>query len=1778
MYALKQAPSIDRVNLWAKIRSLNEEQQKIVFHILHLISTRKETDSDEGTKIILQGKAGVGKTYIINVITELVNDYYNRVVGTDFKSNKVLLCAPTGIAAFLINGLTIHSAFSINTKYRKNICKLGDDLIGAIRQEHKDVKVIIADEYSMISRTLRINMDKRCREIYGVNNKSFGGKIVIFAGDLFQLPPVNDRAIYACSDYNNVNDYLYDQVWYDFELFELVEGVRQKHREYQLLLDNFALGQLSKEHADLLKKRIVKSENDVPEDAIWVYYSNKEVNEFNDNRIAKAPGINYESIALDTIHIAQDSKDKDKSSKDSIESNKLAIAKLYAQDISSNTKMRFNLLLKCELRYKLTSNVSVADGLAKSAMATLKRIDFDKQTKKPAIVWLKFNDSNVGNTARQSCLEFMKENKIPLDLVPLRHYSETITDIPNISIKIHHEAIRKQFPITLCEASTFHSTQGLSIPKLCIDSRKRDIKTDLAYVGLSRCDYEGLYLLGKIPEPKSRNQNLLNEVYRLRNASKLKLSYYNFEQDLGVKIVYHNVRSYKSHGVDVTAIDWYWKADIIILSEANVYNSEEVQVRKDFNVVFPLKDKVTLSKQKRSMGLIIICRNSCKIKNLSELNIISDVKNSYHVDLRSFEVDTHFIITGYCSPKVPIEKLKLEFLRLLKSKPKDCKVTLMGDMNHDLKKMQNGNSLYKLLIENDFVNLLNDSITNNAGSQIDIVFSTSRNSYAGTFASYFSDHFAIFFQTCIDPQKLSSKDKEFLMSLSKTSSDLVNEHDFLDLDIKYNVISSDKIKTGLMGNVLFKNEITTSVRVNDKLQSINFFNLSSFNAVLSSFLALYNYTEVVQSLVQGLELNYPFFKFILEIEEKKHNLQYNKSKEWISFLIEHFPNICKEISHKCRNMKHDISDVVKNLLTNWRVLGEKVENQYYSWERKIIKCPTSECHEFSDLKQVIMIELKISKSELISKLESEIESFVLSEHYICKNCNNQVETKTSMISFSSLIILNVLLDNEKVLIKEIPKRFRLNKINFELKIVLCEVKNHPIAYYRINDKDFLEMDDKSNFELVLKDCKEKVEVKVLMYIKCEENLNVSYDEPIKVSFEEKKCKKIKIDPERKVERKFDFKVGILGDVPFPNRFNAIVDRRKIHFSNMCPYNAIFSAFHSLYNHTEIFIEEKQALKDNFPLFKFLLEVNEHFNNRYSDSRNQSWIDFIFKYENEKILSAISDQLKSGKNPIRVNMENDVAPIIERFFDDYQEIFQNPLFSLIVYSVKCSDVNCNGVSDEENRLTLNLFILKTNIKSKIESEIEETIKESNICNTCGVRLNPKFSFSKCVVLNVSILNEKIYDKDTNELIKLQDQQNNTKVNIKDIQKRIVVNDVVYELKVIIDHPPGHFKSYFRIKDNDYLEMDDLIHLGKEIVQKNLDVEINPKVLLYIKSNEKVSDLPVVEEVIVDSKIDSSSKVKYKEEVFMVTGSDDGESVDLDYVENNEEFVKKNALIPNSLTLSGTNCLYSSLCPYNSILDGFVTACNFDSRMFDFVNSNFDKFKFFEVVMVLIRENSQDKRNEIWIEFLRDSLKDESFARGPGDHYPFKKISINSYSMNWDVQSFYDIILGKKDNYLESFNCRLTCQCGYKREKKSSVILVRSEPTTDNFVNHINSLDLVIREKYGKTCKDCKRNLTCDILFSDVLVIFTSFIFSNQKVEIPLSEIPLSIPKNNLSYDFKFLVNFIDNDDPTTNHFDCYAYNDSLQKFFHIDDVGQKEMDISNPSFTKVNPKIIFYLKK
>ena len=68
--------------------------------------------------------------------------------------------------------------------------------------------------------------------------------------------------------------------------------------------------------------------------------------------------------------------------------------------------------------------------------------------------------------------------------------------------------------------------------------------------------------------------------------------------------------------------------------------------------------------------------------------------------------------------------------------------------------MLKDNSFKKFLEERAFINHLGDCITMDAKTQIDVVYSTSTQGLAGNYASYFSDHFAIFYQTEIDRDQL----------------------------------------------------------------------------------------------------------------------------------------------------------------------------------------------------------------------------------------------------------------------------------------------------------------------------------------------------------------------------------------------------------------------------------------------------------------------------------------------------------------------------------------------------------------------------------------------------------------------------------------------------------------------------------------------------------------------------------------------------------------------------------------------------------------------------------------------------------------------------------------------------------------------------------------------------------------------------------------------------------------------------------------------------------------
>ncbi|MEY4927361.1 MAG: hypothetical protein RI894_1797 [Bacteroidota bacterium] len=130
--------------------------------------------------VFLTGKAGTGKTTFLH---QLKKDSHKRMV----------IVAPTGVAAINAGGVTIHSFFQLPfgpflpdtpddaTRQRK----FKDEKIKLIRS----LDLLVIDEISMVRADLLDGIDHVLRR-YKDRSKPFGGVQLLMIGDLHQLPPV----------------------------------------------------------------------------------------------------------------------------------------------------------------------------------------------------------------------------------------------------------------------------------------------------------------------------------------------------------------------------------------------------------------------------------------------------------------------------------------------------------------------------------------------------------------------------------------------------------------------------------------------------------------------------------------------------------------------------------------------------------------------------------------------------------------------------------------------------------------------------------------------------------------------------------------------------------------------------------------------------------------------------------------------------------------------------------------------------------------------------------------------------------------------------------------------------------------------------------------------------------------------------------------------------------------------------------------------------------------------------------------------------------------------------------------------------------------------------------------------------------------------------------------------------------------------------------------------------------------------------------------------------
>ena len=176
--------------------------------------------------MFVSGAGGTGKSFLISAIRELIC----RLTLIPIPS---IVTAPTGVAAFNINGTTIHRALQLpieNEKTKKTktpYTPLKGENLHNLRIKWKDISTLIIDEISMISYQTLEHIHLRLSEIKIMTDPSmyFGGVNIIAVGDLYQLPPVQGSSIYS----PNIATAFGKHLWIDhFRLIELKQVERQK--------------------------------------------------------------------------------------------------------------------------------------------------------------------------------------------------------------------------------------------------------------------------------------------------------------------------------------------------------------------------------------------------------------------------------------------------------------------------------------------------------------------------------------------------------------------------------------------------------------------------------------------------------------------------------------------------------------------------------------------------------------------------------------------------------------------------------------------------------------------------------------------------------------------------------------------------------------------------------------------------------------------------------------------------------------------------------------------------------------------------------------------------------------------------------------------------------------------------------------------------------------------------------------------------------------------------------------------------------------------------------------------------------------------------------------------------------------------------------------------------------------------------------------------------------------------------------------------------------------
>ena len=653
--------------LFRDLRKLDNEQQLVVQEVLNYAKGIKKFMNGKGKskfpkppKLIVQGGAGAGKSTVIKSIIQLTERTL-RKEGESGDQPHVLASAPTGTAAAIIDGNTLHHDFNLN--FGNDYISYENSIRDLRREQLKNLKLVIIDEFSMVGSDRLYQIDQRLREITQLRFCDFGNVSTFLFGDLLQLPPVKASWIFSApksKTWKVDKKITYSPLWRIFDSVILIQNHRQgKDKEYADILNRMRFGKNTVEDFMKLQTRVRSiNDPDIPKDAQYICGKRKAVQEINNIRIDGLDGERGDMSAININHLSRTFRPK-----------------ISEWGTVHETSFMNELHLKVGARVLLVHNVDTSDKLTNGSLGEVLEFNRNRNGDVTSVV-VHFYNEKVGK-------EYRSKNPILLSRFPGKNPVSIKREEFSYSIitqnKSSHASSKAkviQFPLILAFAATGHKFQGQTIPKpmKVVVDLNTVFRAAQAYVMMSRVEeLDQLFILEHLSTKKIYPcQKAMAELERLTAKSMnsnlsdwLNISCLNVF--FSERVTFLNTRSLLAHHEDIEHNRMLNVSSLLCVNETWVNADSECPSLMKFS-----EPHVVAAGPGKGLATYA--------KHHSDFHHVSDV-NKIHHQISCFQSSSTSVISVYRSQSARLTEVFDDLQEILNQCNSENLCLIGGDFN-----------------------------------------------------------------------------------------------------------------------------------------------------------------------------------------------------------------------------------------------------------------------------------------------------------------------------------------------------------------------------------------------------------------------------------------------------------------------------------------------------------------------------------------------------------------------------------------------------------------------------------------------------------------------------------------------------------------------------------------------------------------------------------------------------------------------------------------------------------------------------------------------------------------------------------------------------------------------------------------------------------------------------------------------------------------------------------------------------------------------------------------